>query len=480
MTAARRKFLTNALKLFDLGLMVLAFVLAGFLVLHGSQNTTPTAFFSMRVKIQNFAIFSVLILLWHLIFCFSGLYDSRRLCKRRREVLDVVTSISVGTCVIFAGAVIFHIRMVTPLFLIAFWVVSTCLTVPSRLMLRITLAALRKRGRNLRDIIIVGTNCRALELANRLTAHPELGYRITGFVDEHWDGMDAFRKSGCPLVSNIGDFAAYLRRTAVDEVVIALPFRSMHEWASRIARSCEEQGVTVRVLSNIFDLKIAHTRVEELEDGDALLAHSAGWVEGWPIYGKRIFDIIISSISLVVLSPLLLLVALLVKITSPGPIFFIQKRVGLRKRPLNVYKFRTMDADAERRMGALEYLNEVSGPVFKIKNDPRITTIGRILRKTSIDELPQLMNVFKGEMSLVGPRPLPFRDYEGFSEDWQRRRFSVKPGITCLWQVRGRSSIPFQQWMELDLQYIEQWSLWLDVQILLQTIPAVLKGLGAA
>jgi exopolysaccharide biosynthesis polyprenyl glycosylphosphotransferase len=253
----------------------------------------------------------------------------------------------------------------------------------------------------------------------------------------------------------------------------------MHEWASLIASSCEEQGITVRVLSNIFDLKRARPTADEME-GDALLTHPAGWVDGWPIFAKRIVDFAISFIAITLLSPILLLAAILIKLTSAGPIFFIQKRVGLHKRPLNVYKFRTMAPDAERRIHEVEHLNEVSGPVFKIANDPRLTPIGKLLRKTSIDELPQLFNVLKGEMSLVGPRPLPVRDYEGFNEDWQRRRFSVKPGITCLWQVRGRSSIAFNEWMELDLLYIEKWSLWLDFQILLQTIPAVLKGTGAA
>ncbi|HTU47737.1 MAG TPA: sugar transferase [Bryobacteraceae bacterium] len=480
MTSARRTLLMNALKLYDLGLMILAFVLAGFVMVHQTHNASPTAFFAMRVKIQNFAIFAVLILLWHLIFRFSGLYASRRLSKRGREAVDVVTSTSVGTFVIFVGGITCHLHMVTPLFLLVFWLTSTGLTVPSRLVLRMTLAALRKRGRNLRDIIIIGTNGRALEFANRLVSHTELGYRISGFVDQEWCGLEDFQRSGYALVSDIASFPAFLRRNVVDEVVIALPFRSMHEWASRIARVCEEQGVTVRVLSNIFDLKIGRRAVEELEEEDALLAHSAGWADGWPIFAKRILDLVISGIALIVLFPLLLLAAILIKVTSPGPIFFIQKRVGLHKRPLNVFKFRTMTADAEKRLHEIEHLNEVSGPVFKIKNDPRITPLGKILRKTSIDELPQLFNVFKGEMSLVGPRPLPVRDYEGFSEDWQRRRFSVKPGITCLWQVRGRSSIPFEQWMELDLQYIEKWSLWLDVQILLRTIPAVLRGSGAA
>jgi lipopolysaccharide/colanic/teichoic acid biosynthesis glycosyltransferase len=161
-------------------------------------------------------------------------------------------------------------------------------------------------------------------------------------------------------------------------------------------------------------------------------------------------------------------------------VFFIQERVGLNKRTFRLYKFRTMVADAEERQAEIEHLNEARGPVFKIRNDPRLTPVGKFLRKTSIDELPQLFNVLKGDMSLVGPRPLPVRDYQGFDQDWQRRRFSVRPGITCLWQINGRSSIPFEKWMELDLQYIDQWSLWMDFKILAKTIPVVLKGTGAA
>ena len=179
----------------------------------------------------------------------------------------------------------------------------------------------------------------------------------------------------------------------------------------------------------------------------------------------------------------MIVTAILIKLTSAGPVFFVQKRIGLNKRVFHIYKFRTMVADAERKLAQIEHLNEVSGPVFKIKRDPRITAIGAFLRKTSIDELPQLFNVLKGDMSLVGPRPLQLRDYELLTHsgpDWQRCRFSVRPGITCLWQVNGRSAIPFEQWMELDQQYVHKWSLWLDMQILAKTIPAVLKGSGAA
>jgi len=351
----------------------------------------------------------------------------------------------------------------------------------SRLLLRVMLAAMRRRERNLRNIIIVGTNGRALELARRLISLPETGYRIAGFVDQNWQGLEAFRRSGYALASDFSGFPLFLRKTVVDEVVLALPFRSMHAEGSRIAALCELQGIPVRVLTNLFDLKITHSSAEELEgDGDPLITHSTHSVEGWQIVAKRVLDLTISSLLIISLFPALLVVAILIKLTSPGPVLFTQNRLGLNKRRFNVYKLRTMVPDAEERMREIEHLNEVSGPVFKVKNDPRLTPIGRFLRKTSIDELPQLFNVLTGDMSLVGPRPLPVRDYEGFNEDWQRRRFSVKPGITCLWQVRGRSSIPFEKWMKLDLQYIDKWSLWLDFQILLRTISAVLRGSGAA
>jgi exopolysaccharide biosynthesis polyprenyl glycosylphosphotransferase len=475
----RRKLLLNAFKLFDLGLMLLAFMTAALVVFHQTRTITALELFSIRVKIHNVAIFALFILVWHVIFSLLGLYESRRLSNSLGEIVAVMKATSLGTLLILVSTVIFRIVLVTRLFLIVFWVVSTCAIVASRLVLRVTLALIRKRGRNLRHVLIVGSGNRAVEFARWLVARPELGYRISGFADQNWNGTDAFQRRGYGLACDLDGLAQFLRTNVVDEVVLALPFRSMHDQASRIATICEEQGITVRVLTHIFNLKLAHSSVQELED-DALFTHCRGWAEGWPIFIKRILDFTISSILMTLLLPVLAVTAILVKLTSPGPVLFAQKRLGLNKRHFNVYKFRTMVADAEKRLHEVEHLNQVSGPVFKVWNDPRITPVGRFLRKTSIDELPQLFNVLRGDMSLVGPRPLPVRDYEGFNKDWQRRRLSVKPGITCLWQIRGRSSIPFEEWMELDLQYIDRWSLWLDLQILLRTIPAVLKGSGAA
>ena len=478
MSSARRKLLISIFRLFDLGLMILAFMTAALAVLHQSHTVAITEFFSMRVKIQNFAIFLLLGIAWHLIFSLSGLYESRRFSNRRGEVVDVIKVNSFGTFMILVGAIVFHIRLVTPVFLAVFWLTNTGATVASRLLLRFMLGTVRKRGHNLRNIVIVGTNARALEFAHRLISRPELGYRITGFVDQDWSGTEVFRKSGYAIASDFSSFPQFLRSNIVDEVVMALPSRSMHDQGSKIAALCEEQGIALRVLTNIYDLKAVRSSVAEVED-DPLISHSRCCMEGWPTFAKRVLDFVISLILIALISPGLLIVAILIKLSSTGPVLFIQSRIGRNKRRFNIYKFRTMVVDAEKQMSKIEHLNEVTGPVFKIKNDPRIIPFGRFLRRTSIDELPQLFNVLKGDMSLVGPRPLPVRDYEGFDKDWQRRRFSVKPGITCLWQVQGRTSIPFEKWMELDLEYIDKWSLRLDFEILLRTIPTVLRGTGA-
>jgi len=481
MSNARRQILLNAFKLFDLGLMTLAFAVASLMVMTSlgrAHAATLRELFSMRVSVQNMAIFLLFAVVWHFIFSGFGLYRSRRLSDRRSEIFDVIKATSLGTLAILAGAAALHILLFTPQFLLIFWTVSTATTIVSRLLMRMTLVWVRKHGRNLRDVLIIGTNNRAIQFASKLQSHPEMGYRVLGFVDQEWHGMEAFRSTGYALACGLDGVPQYLRTSVVDEVVMALPMRSLHFEASKIAAFCEEQGITVRMLSNLFNLKLAKSSAETW-DGDALVTHKTGRLEGWPVVAKRVFDLVVSAILLLFLSPLLIVVALAIKITSPGPVMFKQKRLGFNKRRFDIYKFRTMVVDAEKRMKEVEHLNEVSGPVFKIKNDPRITPLGRFLRKTSIDELPQLLNVLLADMSLVGPRPLPVRDYEGFNEDWQRRRFSVKPGITCLWQVKGRSSIGFEQWMQLDLQYIDKWSLWLDMQILVWTIPAILKGSGA-
>lgn len=480
MSVAKRRFALGALKLFDLGLMGLSFALATILLVSkGEVGVGLSDFLSMRLKLWNFAILALIAFAWHLIFSACGLYESKRLTTQGALVTDIAKATTLATLCFAVVTELFRVRMATARFVILFWVLSSISIISARVMIRYALRKARLRGLNLRYMLILGTNSRAIDFAQRVMAKPELGYRVLGFVDDDWAGQQEFLKTNYTLCSDLDRLAEYLRRSVVDEVAMYLPLRSFYEHASQVAVLCEQHGVTVRFDSHIFDLKRARSRVDDF-DGDPHITTSAGSAEGWPILAKRALDVSVSLLLLTLLAPLLAVVAFLVWFTSRGDVLFTQERMGVNKRRFRIYKFRTMVPNAEALLPQLEALNEVSGPVFKIRKDPRITPLGRFLRRSSIDELPQLFNVLKGDMSLVGPRPLPVRDYEGFDQDWQRRRFSVRPGITCLWQVNGRSSISFDQWMRLDLQYMDEWSLWLDFKILARTVPAVLKGSGAA
>jgi exopolysaccharide biosynthesis polyprenyl glycosylphosphotransferase len=432
----------------------------------------------MRIKIQNVFIFLGFLYIWKTIFSFCGLYRSRRISSLMHEVIDVFRATSLGTAVVWVVAIFFKINMITPIFLTVFLIASTVITISSRLLLRWALKQIRIGGRNLRHVLIIGTNPRAIHYAKTITTTPELGYRLVGFADNEWSEIENFPKAGYELVCNLNNVSDFIRDKVVDEVALALPVKSLYEEALRIASICEEQGIIVRYLSSIFTDKSVHSNSSHFK-GYPLTELYNGTMDGWSILIKRIMDICLSLIFLLFFLPVFAVTALTIKLTSPGPVFFVQERVGLNKRRIWMYKFRTMIADADQQQSEFEHLNEASGPVFKIKDDPRLTRIGKFLRKTSIDELPQLINVLKGDMSLVGPRPLPVRDYTGFKKDWHRRRFSIRPGITGLWQINGRSSIPFEKMIELDMYYIDRWSLWLDLKILTQTIPAVLKGSGA-
>jgi len=480
---ANRKFFSNGLKVFDLLLMVAAFVVSTLPLFHRVGRFSLAEFFEMRVKLGNLILFMAFLLAWHILFNVFGLYASKRMSRRWEEFRDIAAATTLGTCMIAVSALIFRIWVVNRVFLLLFWLMTTFAVILSRVVIRASLAYARRHGRNTRNLLVIGTNQRAMTLVQRIQGKPELGYRILGFADEEWAGSEEFRRQGFSLVADLEELPTYVRRNVVDEVVLALPIRSYHTVASTIAGACEQQGIIVRFMPNIFDLKEAKHRTDELGHDDVLVSHDSTIADAWGLAIKRTIDIVVSAAAIILLSPVMVLTAMLVKLTSPGPIFFIQKRLGRNKRMFDIYKFRTMVVDAEKRLKDLEHQNEADGAVFKIKDDPRITPIGRFLRKTSIDELPQLFNVLRGDMSLVGPRPLQVRDYElfeTFCQDWQRRRFSVRPGITCLWQIKGRSSIPFEKWMELDLQYIRTWSLWLDLQILAKTVPAVLRGSGAA
>jgi exopolysaccharide biosynthesis polyprenyl glycosylphosphotransferase len=350
----------------------------------------------------------------------------------------------------------------------------------------------RVRGKNYRNLLIVGTGVQARRVYLEIIKQPELGVKVAGFVRlnqeeaqvQNGEAVASEYQSvvydlAAREVANTETFEETLKKYAIDEVLftnVVASFATVHE----LAQIAVEEGVRVTFAADLFSLEIFKSEVSYV--GAVPLVHyepSPGGADSVALVVKRGMDLAISSTLLVLLSPLLLLVAVLIKLDSPGPVFFRQRRVGLNGRVFVLLKFRSMVEGAEKMLADLKAKNEMKGPVFKIRDDPRVTRIGRFIRRLSIDELPQLINVLRGDMSLVGPRPPLPKEVSMYMRK-QRRRLSMRPGLTCIWQVSGRNEIPdFEQWAKLDLQYIDNWSLWTDFRLLVRTIPAVLSGSGA-
>lgn len=326
------------------------------------------------------------------------------------------------------------------------------------------------------DVIIVGSGPRAASLYHHLRSARSDAPRVLGFVDSP-NGHRMLAAIRDRMLGGLEDLESVLMTKPVDEVLIALPAKSCYDQIQTAIRTCERVGVKAKYLSDVFALSLARSRFEP--DDRAPLMCLRVVQDDYRLAVKRCIDIVGAVFGLVLLAPVMLAIAAIVRWSSPGPAVFAQERFGLNRRRFRMYKFRTMVENAEDLQVRLEARNEARGPVFKIRDDPRITPVGRFLRRTSLDELPQLVNVLKGQMSLVGPRPLPKRDVARFSDASLMRRFSVKPGLTCLWQVNGRSNSDFDEWIRMDLEYIDNWSLALDCRVLARTIPAVFRGTGA-
>ncbi|MBI5266551.1 MAG: sugar transferase [candidate division Zixibacteria bacterium] len=324
-----------------------------------------------------------------------------------------------------------------------------------------------------RTAIIVGTGKQATAVADMLLDSPELDTHVLGFLDHRRTGLWRYRD--IPLIGHPDRLTKIVNAGQVNAVLIAVETCDLPN-ARSILETAEEMGVNSYLLNEIYSPDVAVLRPEFLNGTPALVWRHVK-ENRFALFVKQAIDRLGALAGLVVMSPLILLTAIAVKLDSAGPVFFTQVRCGRNGRPFNLYKFRTMTVDAETRMSEVWPKNEMSGPVFKLKHDPRVTRLGRILRKFSIDELPQLVNVITGDMSLVGPRPPLPQEVLKF-EPWQRRKLSVQPGLTCIWQVSGRNDVGFEDWMRMDLEYIDQWSLWLDARILARTIPTVFKGTG--
>jgi exopolysaccharide biosynthesis polyprenyl glycosylphosphotransferase len=335
---------------------------------------------------------------------------------------------------------------------------------------------LRQKGFNFRNILIVGSGTKAQKLIREIKHHGELGLKVVGIVDEY--GNEIGKDVGdCKVLGGIDDIPEILKKHAIDQVIFIVPHFKLDSIEGSILH-CETIGVTVSLAVDFFELQFTKGKESSLL-GLPLITFESTPDKIWQLLAKRLIDVVVSAIGLWVIFPFYLLIAAVIKMTSKGPVYFVQKRCGIQGRRFDLYKFRTMEKGAEAKLQQLLSLNEMRGPAFKLKNDPRVTKVGKILRKTSLDELPQLWNVLRGEMSLVGPRPPLPKEVEKY-DHWHRRRLSMRPGITCLWQISGRNDITdFDKWMKLDLEYIDNWSLGLDLKILLKTIPVVVFGVGA-
>jgi len=314
-----------------------------------------------------------------------------------------------------------------------------------------------------RAAVLVGSPGENQGLINLMHEHPEWGMEVVAQINLN--------------VQTVEDLERLIRDQPVDVAIFTSGKSYLREVESAIL-ACEVEGVEAWLMADFVQTSVARPVMGELM-GQPMIIFRSGPNMSWAWVCKDVLDRAVSAALLVLLAPLMLLIALAIRLTSPGPALFRQERSGLRGRVFTMLKFRSMVNAAEQQQSELAGFNEMDGPVFKIAKDPRITWLGRFLRSTSLDELPQLINVFKGEMSLVGPRPLPVYEVRRFKDPWQRRRLSMKPGMTCLWQIAGRNKIGFEEWMRLDLEYIDSWSFWLDLKILFKTIPVVLKGQGA-
>jgi exopolysaccharide biosynthesis polyprenyl glycosylphosphotransferase len=407
---------------------------------------------------------------WVAVLTLNGLYRPRARWTLRSEAIAIVRATVVMALVTLSVLFLFRLPEVSRLLLLVLFPAQAVATIVERAMLRLILERYRRRGNNLRFVLVLGAGPRGQAFAAKLEGHRELGLRVIGFLDSDPAVATSER---WPLLGSLDELETILHTHVVDEVAICLPF-SLWDRIDAIAGLCEEEGKIVRIPMDVMDRAMSAGRVEEL-DGTPVFSLVSGPDRTLALAAKRGLDLLGAVIGLVILSPVLAVIAVAIGLDGGRPVLFRQTRIGLHGRPFSVVKFRSMVVDAEARRAGLSDQNALSGPVFKLDADPRITRVGRFLRRTSLDELPQLWNVFRGQMSLVGPRPPLPDEVEGY-DLWHRRRLSMKPGITGLWQVRGRRDPDFDHWVEADLEYIDKWSLWLDVQILFRTIPAALDG----
>ena len=412
---------------------------------------------------------------WCLALYANSMYQSTR-TRSYLEILWTVVKSAVVTFLLLGTFIfLFKLTFMSRQFFLLFMALGFFFIWLEKTVIFMSSHYVRRQGLNTRRVLIVGTGKRATQFIKRVDQHPEWGFEFLGAIDDE-PGRGIHQVGRLDVIGTLEDIPRIFHRDAIDEVVFLVPRSRLNALQGAID-DCETEGVVVTVAVDLFDTKLARSSVSEL-DGLPLLRFRTTHAKEWELLLKRLFDFSAAGLGILLLSPLFLIMAILIKVTSKGPVFFKQYRLGLAGRRFTLYKFRTMRQGAHEVLSDVTDLNSMTTPEFRDKKTSWITPVGRFMRKFSIDELPQLFNVFIGHMSIVGPRPTVPDEVDKY-KDWQRRRFSMKPGITCLWQVNGRNNIAFEDWMKLDLEYLDNWSLWLDAKILIKTVPVVLFGIGA-
>jgi exopolysaccharide biosynthesis polyprenyl glycosylphosphotransferase len=455
-----------AIRLADLVAMVLALpVAARVLEQLGPWGAT------VRADAGSFPI-EIALLLWVGSAWLHEVYEDRPRAGVR-SLVHIARALAVVALLLVAGAV-FDTRFDAGHgLLVAYVSIAFVLLGAIRAAFRLLSVAARRRGYSLRRYGVVGGSVEGREVVEAMESHPDWGFDFAGFI-----AVDGERRGGRgPTLGGLAELGRILEEEVLDEIIFAVP-REQFDLIEPAVQLCQEQGVEVRISLDMLRFGPSSMRLTVLNDLP-MVSFSRTPSDTLALSVKRLFDLATSGLALLLLAPVFAGVALAIRLDSPGPAFFRQRRVGRNGRSFQMVKFRSMYQDAEARLEALKAQNEMSGPVFKMREDPRVTRVGRFLRRTSLDEFPQFWNVLTGEMSIVGPRP-PLPSEVKQYKRWQRRRLSVKPGITCIWQISGRNNIDFDRWMELDLEYIDTWSLWGDLKIFLRTIPAVLGSRGAS
>ena len=449
----------------------------------------PTAVWSVGIDIPIAA--TLFAFIWVGVLWSLGLYRLRVRWSLLAEARDIARATIVAVAVTLSMLFVLHQDNVSRLFLGILFVAQPAVTLAGRALLRYWFDTLRRRGLNTSYMLIAGTGTLAQSFADSVESHPALGMRVVGHLtvpgnglratDDHgpegprMTGEDGQQVVSRPIIGSIHEIGAVFRSRIIDEVAVCLPPDSAHYLEPIIAMAADE-GKTVRVPSDPDQEVLSFAAQEEFE-GFLVRSVVHDSQREAELVVKRLLDLAAGAAAFLVLSPLLVATGLVIRLKEGSPVLFRQTRVGRHGRPFTIYKFRTMVPDAEDRFEEVAAQSDTQGAAFKMNDDPRVTPLGRFLRRSSIDELPQLINVLRGEMSLVGPRPAPPREVESY-DIWHRRRLSMRPGMTGLWQVESRMDHHFDDRAELDLRYIDQWSLWMDLGILVRTVPTVLLTRG--